>query len=140
MHRLKYTVIIIIAIFFSLELWVVYIYQERNTALPPNLGNFQNKISRLQQHTSGDKFRFLVVGDTRSEGTFIELAQNIKGEKIDFGVLLGDITFKGNKNEHRWMREEFNTDWDLKFPLFYVIGNHDINIFVGNSLNEIVTM
>lgn len=122
----RYFIATAILILFSFELWVILLNKFTDTGRPANLGNFEANIAALQNESPGEKFRFVVIGDSRSEGTFEQIAQNISDYSISFGVLLGDIAFTGSKDEHRWLRSEINTDWHLDFPLFYLIGNHDI--------------
>lgn len=124
---LRYIFPTIIIVFFCFELWVIIENKLTDNRVPENLGNFTKNIHKLRKINSGDKFRFAVIGDSRSEGTMEEIARKLRGGKIDFGVLIGDIAFSGNEDEHRWLRNEINNEWNIDCPLFYLIGNHDID-------------
>ncbi|MCF6177506.1 MAG: metallophosphoesterase [Victivallaceae bacterium] len=125
--KLKYLAVSIIGLCFVLELIVITVIKTDDTSVPANLGNFPKNIQALTAKKAGDSIRFAVIGDSRSEGTMELLADQIRDMPIDFGVLLGDISFKGLPQEHRWLRNEINTEWKLSFPLFYIVGNHDIS-------------
>lgn len=101
-------------------------YQARNATLPDNFGNFERVREKLS-HTASDKpFTFVVVGDTRSKGTFELLAQDINAANPSFIVMLGDWVDGGRTAWHDYFRSECR-EYGFSAPVFFTPGNHDVD-------------
>lgn len=46
---------------------------------------------------------------------------------LDFAILLGDCFYDGTEEMHRYLRAELAKGYALPFPVFYVVGNHDVS-------------
>ena len=123
----KFLLVITILLIFIFQIWGLYISRGAMIKRPDNLGNFKSNIENLKSNAVGEKIKIAVIGDSRSTGTFDSIALQLKNYKFDFAVLLGDIAINGSKYEHQWLLREIKRDWCFKFPLFYLIGNHDID-------------
>lgn len=120
-------VCIIIAGVFALEAYALFVQQEGDSPLPPYFGNFNPVRDMLSNQPPKDKFTFAVIGDTRSTGTFEGIVEDLRHQPLDFAVLLGDCSFAGTEEAHRYLRAE-SSEYALPFPVFYVVGNHDISL------------
>ena len=108
---------------YSLALYMMY----RNVVLPTTFGNFDRNIAAAEKlPTDGHPLRFAVIGDSRGYGTFEELMAGLKGSNPDFLVLLGDISRTGKPGAHKFLQAEMASELATDFPVFYVIGNHDV--------------
>jgi hypothetical protein len=116
----------IIAVLFAFEVYVLSInHFEGGTPLPPYFGNHPRVIRMLTDQSMKGSFRFAVVGDTKSIGTFERIAEELRHQSLDFVVLLGDVAYNGTESFHRLLRAEIN-EYKLEVPTFYIIGNHDV--------------
>jgi hypothetical protein len=100
---------------------------ETHSLLPPQFGNFPANRVFLEEQTEKDEFAFAVVGDTKSVGTFERITEDLKRRPLDFVVLLGDCSYNGREEDHRYFRAECATEYAMPFPVFYVVGNHDVS-------------
>ncbi len=120
------TLAVILALF-AFEAYVLILnHFAGDLLLPSNFGNHPQVIKMLTDQEKKDTFRFVIVGDTKSDGTFKRIAEQLRRETLDFAVLLGDVSFKGNESYHRYLRAEMD-ETDLEVPTFYVVGNHDVD-------------
>ena len=128
---MKYFLYILTFTFISLSafaLYAQYTYQsETEVCLKDRLGNFKWIRERLSSEKPKEKFSFAVIGDTKSRGTFEEIAERLKKEDLSFAVNLGDFVRKGTEYYHAWFRAEYATEINFPFPMFLVVGNHDID-------------
>ncbi len=107
---------------------LIVVYTEGNAALPAAFGNFDRVRRLLADEEQREAFSFCVVGDTREGAeTFEEICERLKDEPISFMVLLGDCVRKGTEGYHRFLRCEWAKELSLPFPVFYVVGNHDVD-------------
>jgi len=93
--------------------------------LPLNFGNHPHVIKMLTDQREQDAFRFAVIGDTKSVGTFERIAEQSPREALDFAVLLGDVSFMGKESYHRLLRAQID-EAAFGVPTFYVVGNHTL--------------
>lgn len=111
---------------FTFEVYAFFVNLTEGKAPPSNLGNGERVISMLQKEKS-EGFTFAVAGDTKSCGVFEQIAEKFKGENFSFFVLLGDCVFRGTPEEHRYLWAELE-EMPITYPLFYIVGNHDIGL------------
>lgn len=120
--------ILVILVFFVLEVYALIVQTESQSPLPPLFGNFPHVRETLEKQKEKEEFSFAVVGDTRSVGTFERIAEELRNIKLNFAVLLGDCSYKGTEGEHNFFRAELAEEYALPFPVFYVVGNHDVSM------------
>jgi len=106
---------------------LIAVYTEGNAALPGTFGNFERVRALLADDERRDEFSFAVVGDTRGTGTFERIAEALRHEPLSFMVLLGDCVQSGTSGYHRYFRAEWGEELVMPFPVFYVVGNHDVD-------------
>ncbi|HUW33454.1 MAG TPA: metallophosphoesterase [Planctomycetota bacterium] len=113
--------------------WQAFCYQKfievKDMVPPANFGNWernQRLASGQESAATPDEFRFVVAGDSRGYGTFESLMTELKKLKPDFLILLGDIARHGTEADHEFLQLEMTTEMQTDFPIFYVVGNHDI--------------
>ncbi|SFL87538.1 Calcineurin-like phosphoesterase [Desulfomicrobium norvegicum] len=104
----------------------VVTYTARQTQRPPNLGNFESVRAALPASDAKKTFTFVIVGDTRSTGTFKGLSEDIKDADPDFIVILGDWVNGGSMNHHTYFKWKLS-DYNFSFPVFLTPGNHDVD-------------
>ncbi|HOE12583.1 MAG TPA: metallophosphoesterase [bacterium] len=109
------------------EIYTLIVQREGDAPLPPQFGNFERVRDLLANSPPKEQFAFAVAGDTRSFGTFEEIAGELRSISLDFAVLLGDCANGGTEEDHRFFRAESATECALLFPVFYVVGNHDVS-------------
>lgn len=124
---LRITSATFIVMLFALELYSLIVQGEGNASLPPLFGNFEANRKALENSPQKDEFTFAVVGDTKSHGTFERIIEELRKTPLDFIVLLGDFSFKGDENEHRYFRAEASDEFVVPCPVFLVAGNHDVS-------------
>jgi predicted phosphodiesterase len=123
---------VILFLVFSVWLYEAYTMVEGNGAghavLPANFGNFDRVRTFLPNGAQGDTFSFAVIGDTQGgHETFEQIVEELRQERLAFVVLLGDIVSRGTKGEHNFLRSELEHEFHAPCPIFYVVGNHDVN-------------
>jgi len=107
---------------------IVVVYTEGKAPLPATFGNFERVRRLLASDEQREEFSFCVVGDTQGgQETFEEVRKALKDEPISFMVLLGDCVRKGTEGYHRFLRCEWAEELSLPLPVFYVVGNHDVD-------------
>jgi hypothetical protein len=116
-----------IAPVFLLEGYSAIVQKEGAAPLPPLFGNFPANRAILEKQAEKDEFAFAVIGDTKSHGTFERIVEELHGVPLDFAVLLGDCSYDGTPEEHRYFRAEWANEYAMAFPVFYVVGNHDVS-------------
>ena len=124
---LRITAFVILAAALALQGYTIVIHKEGDSPLPPLFGNFPANRQLLEGQAEKDAFTFAVLGDTKSVGTFERISEELRKEPIDFVVLLGDCSYSGNEEEHRYFRAECADEYALPCPVFYVVGNHDVS-------------
>jgi Predicted phosphohydrolases len=103
------------------------VQKEGDSPLPPLFGNFKKIRETLTDAPGKDEFGFAVVGDTKSVGVFERICEELRKTEIDFAVLLGDCSSTGTESAHRYFRAECAEEYALGCPVFYVVGNHDVD-------------
>lgn len=101
-------------------------YTARKATLPENFGNFEHVRAALKHSAPGKPFTFVIVGDTRSTGTFKGLAEGINEAHPAFVVNLGDWVDDGTPARHAHFRLE-SSKYTITSPFFFVPGNHDVD-------------
>jgi predicted phosphodiesterase len=116
-----------IALVFVFQIYVLAVHGEGDKPLPPLFGNFEAARAALQDAPPKENFTFAVVGDTRgANGVFEQIVQGLRVAEPDFVVLLGDCT-EATEDRHRFFRGEITDECTLPCPMFYVVGNHDVD-------------
>jgi len=125
---------VLISLLFSFALILFFeaytlflVYTECRLPLPKNFGNFERIRALLAQDKQREEFSFAVVGDTKGRGTFEKIVEKLKKEPLSFMVLLGDCVRKGSPGCHRYLRAEWAEEMKTPFPVFYIVGNHDVD-------------
>ncbi len=121
-------VLVIMGMLIFLQCYTFHIREGRDLLLPPMFGNFPANRAILENQPVKDEFSFAVVGDTRRNvGTFERISEELQGMPLDFAVLLGDCTTNPTVIEHQYFRTECAKEYAMPFPVFYVVGNHDVS-------------
>lgn len=107
--------------------YAIVVQRAGHLPLPPFFGNFPANRAVLEGQSKKDEFSFAVVGDSRSVATFERIAEDLRGMPLDFAVFLGDISHSGTEEYHRYFRAECAEEYALPYPVFYVVGNHDVS-------------
>jgi len=111
----------------AFEVYSIIVFNgEGRAELPPNFGNFQRIRDSLADGRQREQFSFVVVGDTRGHGTFERILEASGSEPLSFMLLLGDCVSYGTSEWHSYFRSEWAEYGELSFPVFYVVGNHDV--------------
>lgn len=120
-------IFVLILVFFLFQAYVLAVHGEGDKPLPPLFGNFEQIRMALQNAPAKEDFTFAVIGDTRgANGVFEEIVQDLRAAKPDFVVLLGDCT-ESTEGKHRFFRGEIIEECAMPCPVFYVVGNHDVD-------------
>lgn len=129
-----FTAGVLISLLFSFALILFFeaytlfsVYTDCRLPLPENFGNFDSVRALLAQDKQREEFSFAVVGDTRGRGTFEKITEKLKEEPLSFMVLLGDCARNGTLGYHRYLRAEWAEEMKMPFPVFYIVGNHDVD-------------
>lgn len=101
-------------------------YIARHAVMPANYGNFPENRRTLAHSNPDGPMTFVVVGDTRSTGTFEKLAHDIAAKDPAFIVILGDWVTRGTPDEHALFRLE-SPEFGFHCPVFFTPGNHDVD-------------
>lgn len=123
---------IILSVFVYESYSILTFYREGDLPLPSTFGNFREVRNLLGDDGEAGSFSFAVVGDTRGHGTlgfgtFERIVEKLKEEDLAFMILLGDCVRRGTEGYHRYLRAEWAEELATPFPVFYVVGNHDIH-------------
>lgn len=125
---IKLLLFLMLALVLLFEVYaVIVVSTEANVPLPPAFGNFERVRALLMDDEQQEEFSFAVVGDTQGTETFEQIAGALQDEPLSFMVLLGDCVRKGTVGYHRFFRCEWAGEISLPFPVFYVVGNHDVD-------------
>ncbi|OQB21609.1 MAG: Calcineurin-like phosphoesterase [candidate division BRC1 bacterium ADurb.Bin183] len=119
--------ILMFSLWLSLQIYALIVQRKGDSPLPPLFGNFPAIRAHLERDTEDGDFSFAVVGDTKSIGTFEKIVEHLRRTPISFAVLLGDCSSGGSEEHHRYFRSECAEEYALSVPVFYVVGNHDVN-------------
>lgn len=95
--------------------------------LPPNIGNGEAVRAQVPGISPAEPFSFAVVGDLRADETFDAMAAELRGQKLAFLALAGDITRDPTEADHRFISFKMRERWRLPFPVFCLPGNHDVS-------------
>ncbi len=98
----------------------------RQSVMPKNFGNFEHVRDTLPASDKDTPFTFVIVGDTRSKGTFESLAKEIRAANPVFVAILGDWVEDGNADQHAYFRQE-SAEYNFNCPVFFTPGNHDVD-------------
>jgi len=101
-------------------------YAARQSQFPQNFGNFESVRAALPASDAEKPFTFVIVGDTRSTGTFKGLTKDINEAEPAFVVILGDWVNGGSMDQHAYFKQE-SADYDFSCPVFFTPGNHDVD-------------
>jgi hypothetical protein len=123
----RVAVLTVAAAVLALQGYALVVQREGASPLPPLFGNFPANRAHLEQKGQKADFSFAVIGDTMSYGTFERIAEDLSRMDLDFAVLLGDCTFEGTEDEHRYLRAEWAGELAMEIPVFYAAGNHDVS-------------
>lgn len=125
---LKIPLLLLCVFFFCLECYVLFVHHfEGKSDLSRVSGNFPQNREKLCREKLKDDFSFAIVGDTKSNGTFERIAEELRDEPLSFLVFLGDFVHKGTEGEHNFFKTEYATEFLFPFPSFFVVGNHDVD-------------
>jgi len=126
---IKLLLFFVLAVVLVFEVYTfIVVYTEGNALLPVAFGNFERVRRLLASDEQREEFSFAVVGDTqRGPGTFKRIWEKLEDEPLSFMVHLGDYTRHGTEGYHRFLRSEWAHKAPLPFPVFYVVGNHDVD-------------
>jgi len=122
-----YVTVIFVGAVVLFEIYALIADGQGDTPLPMLFGNFPHIRAVLENAPPKDEFRFAVVGDTKSMGTFESITNSLRDTPLDFAVLLGDCTYHGSEREHRFLHAECAREYAMPFPVFYIVGNHDVS-------------
>lgn len=126
-----------VAFVFLLALVVLLIFEaytlivshsEGKGPLPSRFGNFERVRALLKNDEGSDRFSFAAIGDTSGCGTFERICEGLRDEPLSFVVLLGDSVREGTPGYHQYFRAELAHELAMPFPIFYVVGNHDVDL------------
>lgn len=95
------------------------------------------QIARIKAYCGGpgETFRFVVMGDSRSNPkVFGDLLGITAGLKPDFSLHTGDIVRGGNPEE---FAQFFSQIEDVRWPFLIVIGNHELGPSGGGLYREL---
>lgn len=104
----------------------VVTYTARQTQFPKNFGNFESVRAALPASDAKKPFTFVIVGDTRSTGTFKGLTEDINKAEPVFIVILGDWVNGGSMDQHADFKQK-SAEYDFSCPVFFTPGNHDVD-------------
>jgi len=129
LHRLLNSCVIVTACIVLAALTVIVIVGLRvqTTKVSKFLGNRVENTDFLTNTTDPNDFTFIVAGDIKnSTATFESLLSVMEPEKPAFAVVLGDFVSGPESIHHKISACEMSED-NLPFPMFLVVGNHDVN-------------
>ena len=127
-RMLKVLLLCVLLALLAFEAYTIIIFHvEGRAELPPNFGNFQRVRDLLADDGQLQQFSFAVVGDTKGLGTFEAIREDLSTEPLSFMVLLGDCVRAGTPGYHSYLRAEWTEGSRVSFPIFYVVGNHDVD-------------
>jgi len=106
---------------------IVAVRTEAGKPLPPTFGNFDRVRALLQSDPRRSEFSFAVLGDAHSYSPFERICEQLRDEPLSFLVLLGDIVARPTPGYHDFLRAELASEVALPFPVFYALGNHDVD-------------
>jgi predicted phosphodiesterase len=122
---LLYSILLAILVF---EIYALIMYHStKDAVLPATFGNFERVRGFLSDAKTQDEFSFALVGDTQGYGTFEKINEALKDESLSFMVLLGDCVSSGEKDFHKLFIAEWAEELKTSYPVFYVVGNHDVS-------------
>jgi predicted phosphodiesterase len=124
---IKVVLVTLLIGFMAFEGYVVLVQRHGDLPLPPLFGNFEKVRTTLQAAPPKEEFSFAVLGDPRGgNGIFEEIVKKLRVASPDFVVLLGDCS-KATEGRHRYFRAQCATGCAMSCPMFYVVGNQDID-------------
>jgi len=120
--------ITLIVLSFAFEVYSLTVdYKERSAPLPDNYGNFDHVRALLNDDNKTEGFSFAVIGDIGSFGTFEKICAQLVNEQLSFVIILGDFVNKGTLEDHQFYRCELGEPDYFSCPVFYGVGNHEID-------------
>jgi len=113
---------------FCVEIYVLVTGTFTRGGPPPAFfGNSRKTMERLPPVAPGETFSFAVAGDTRGFGTFARLCSTLRKMPLSFMILLGDCVHRPKPDEHAYFLRKLHGPLRVPFPVFYVVGNRDVN-------------
>lgn len=98
----------------------------------------ENQVAKIKaiNRKAGDSFRFLVMGDTRSNPAVFAKMLDMASEmpKFDFAINTGDIVPSGKPDEYAFF---FTQIKGVMYPYVIVAGNHELGPTGGRLYEEL---
>lgn len=115
------------------------VHSQSRESLPKNYGNFERIRNSLDKQGPKEAFSFAVVSDMAETCTFERLCNKLRNEGLSFMVILGDFVLTCEKGSYDYFSHACIHQYRLPFPVFLVVGEHDIvydemNFDIGNVL------
>jgi hypothetical protein len=101
--------------------------RQAGAELPQNFGNFERVRAPLERQQERGDFAFGVIGDPHGSETFVQIMSRLEHERLSFAAILGDLMEHPTREYHRCVMAEIAQDTSAPFPVFYVMGNHDVD-------------
>ena len=120
-------ILLLVAILYqTYSLWIDH--RAADMELPANFGNSDRNLAAAAASSASrpGEFRFAVVGDPAARSTFINIVNELNTLKLDFAVLLGDVTRSDTQGDHKDVRYLVGARVHTGHPMLYVVGNHDL--------------
>jgi hypothetical protein len=128
LHRLSLLLFVAsISILALVGITIIYGVKNRGVSPPGLMGNGPENIEYIE--SVGEEvrpFAFFVAGDHHI-GNYLRLLYptELRDSDHDFGILVGDILRKPNRERSDYFLMQFNK-WGVDRPIFVVTGNHDV--------------
>ena len=118
---------VVMAFLLGFEGYAFAIVQNQNRAsLPTNYGNFERIVNSLDKKEPNETFSFAVVSDIAESCTFERLCNKLRNKGLSFMVVLGGFVLTHEKGSYDYFNHACTHQYRLPFPVFLVVGDHDI--------------
>ena len=125
---LRLLVLIFLCAVLVLEAYaIISAHSAAATPLSESFGNFDRVRARLEASGDTGEFSFAVAGDVHSSSIFEKLRRSLRTEPLSFLMLLGDTVHHPTPGYRDFLRAELVEEPPLPFPIFCVVGNHDVD-------------
>jgi len=101
--------------------------RQARAGLPQNFGNFERLRAPLERQQEREDFAFGVIGDPHGSQTFVQIMDRLEHEPLSFAAILGDLMQHPTREYHRCVMAEIARDASAPYPVFFVMGNHDVD-------------
>lgn len=122
--------LLVVALAIAFEaLSLLLAHAESSRPLPPTFGNFPRVRALVKDDGSTKPFYFGVMSDPQQMSggaTFPEIVRRLKDEPLSFMVIVGDGVHEGTPEHHAYWKWQWKTMGARQYPVFYLVGNHDI--------------